>query len=97
MIFQAESAMFTEFQVMCNAESELKQRWSALIIFESEMISLKTCETLTRVIVFDFYRNFPLKVVCFYNQQTDICCGQYEFNGRVIADKIDISHCNRLQ
>ena len=36
-----ESVLFRYFQVVYNAESELKQRWSALTFSESERISAK--------------------------------------------------------
>ena len=40
-LIRAESALFRQFQLMYRAESELKQRWSALIISESEVISVE--------------------------------------------------------
>ena len=36
---RVESALFRDFRVVYSAESELKLRWSALIISESEVIS----------------------------------------------------------
>ena len=40
-LFRAVSELFKDFQVMYSAEWELKRSWSALIIFESEMIGAK--------------------------------------------------------
>ena len=38
-LIRAESELFRDFHVMYSAELELKQRWSALIISKSEVIS----------------------------------------------------------
>ena len=38
-LIRAESALYRDFQVLYNAESDLKQHWSAVIIPESKLIS----------------------------------------------------------
>ena len=45
-LIRSEAALFRDFQVMNSAESELKQRWSTLIISESEVISAEILRDL---------------------------------------------------